>query len=112
MSAFAIDNEVRGTGRRESPEPPVAAARAPEPVRVYRDPRDIRTINRLAGLALVLVTLLTCSLFANGYQHKEKPDRVVVDKDSGRVLLLNDREYGETENVALVPDGVTDKDKE
>jgi hypothetical protein len=79
--------------------------------RHYRDPRDVRLILRLSGLVVVFASLLVLSLAGNAYQHVEKPDRIVVDKDSGRVVVLNDREYGATENVELGPDKITEQDK-
>ena len=38
-------------------------------------------------------------------------DLIVVDKTSGRTLAINNKDYGQTENVQLSPDNLTDRDK-
>ncbi|HWP45254.1 MAG TPA: hypothetical protein VNO14_18575 [Blastocatellia bacterium] len=78
---------------------------------LYRDPADVRTILSLTRCGIVLVLLLVTSVGANLYQYYRRPDRIVVDRSSGRVLQINDREYGETEAVQLGPDRLTDADK-
>ena len=78
---------------------------------VYRDPQDIRTVLQLARSGLVLTLLLFASISANFYQYYRRPDRIVVDKSSGRVVEINDREYGETEAVQFGPERLTDSDK-
>ena len=40
-----------------------------------------------------------------------KADRIVVDKSSGRVVELNNRDYGATETVSITPDVPTSTDK-
>lgn len=79
--------------------------------RHFRDPRDVQLIGRLCTVLFAVAVLLLVSLAGNAYQHYEKPNLVVMDKDSGRVLVMNDKEYGETENVKLGPDGITEQDK-
>lgn len=78
---------------------------------VYRDPADVRTLINLARCGLVLTLLLLASIVGNFYQYYRRPDRIVVDRSSGRVLAINDREYGATEAVELGPDRLTDADK-
>jgi hypothetical protein len=70
---------------------------------LYRDPADIRTILSLAWTGALLVLLLLASVAFNIWQYWRRPDRIVVDRSSGRVLMINDREYGETEAVRLWP---------
>ena len=79
---------------------------------LYRDPADVRTILSLAWSGTLLVLLLLASVALNIWQYWRRPDRIVVDRSSGRVLMINDREYGETEAVKLGPDKLTDADKQ
>ena len=78
----------------------------------YRDPADVRTILSMAWTGTLLVLLLLASVAFNIWQYWRRPDRVVVDRSSGRVLMINDREYGETEAVRLGPDRLTGADKQ
>jgi hypothetical protein len=78
----------------------------------HRDPVDIRTILSLSWVGVLLTLLLVVSLAFNVYQYWRRPDRIVVDRSSGRVLMINDREYGETEAVKLGPDKLTNADKQ
>jgi hypothetical protein len=80
-------------------------------VSVERDPEDVLTISHLLRLSLVLVVLLFLSGGLNFYLALRKADLIVVDKTSGRTLLINDKDYGKTEAVQISPDnpGVRDK---
>src|SRR4030095_5523329 len=66
---------------------------------LFRDPADVRTILNMAWTGRLLVLLLLASVAFNIWQYWRRPDRIVVDRSSGRVLMINDREYGETEGV-------------
>lgn len=79
---------------------------------LHRDPSDVRTILSLASTGMLLVLLLLVSVGLNFYQYVRRPDRIVVDRSSGRVLEINDRDYGETEAVQLGPDRLTSADKQ
>jgi hypothetical protein len=79
---------------------------------LYRDPADVRTILSMAWTGTLLVLLLLASVAFNIWQYWRRPDRIVVDRSSGRVLMINDREYGETEAVRLGPDRLTNADKQ
>lgn len=79
---------------------------------LYRDPADVRTILSMAWTGTLLVLLLLASVALNIWQYWRRPDRIVVDRSSGRVLQINDREYGETEAVRLGPDRLTNADKQ
>lgn len=79
---------------------------------INRDPQDVRTILSLAWTGMLLVLLLLVSVSFNLYQYVRRPDRIVVDRSSGRVLQINDRDYGETEAVQLGPDRLTNADKQ
>jgi len=82
------------------------------PVALHRDPADVRTILSLSWMGVLFALLLVASLGFNVYQYWRRPDRIVVDRSSGRVLMINDREYGETEAVKLGPDKLTNADKQ
>ncbi|MGH9938690.1 MAG: hypothetical protein ACREAM_20815 [Blastocatellia bacterium] len=79
---------------------------------LYRDPADVRTILSMAWTGTLLVLLLLASVTLNIWQYWRRPDRIVVDRSSGRVLMINDREYGETEAVKMGPDKLTNADKQ
>jgi hypothetical protein len=79
---------------------------------LHRDPADVRTVLSLAWTSMLLVLLLLVSIAFNFYQYIRRPDRIVVDRSSGRVLMINDRNYGETEAVQLGPDKLTNADKQ
>jgi hypothetical protein len=68
-------------------------------VEITRDPEDALTISSLLRAVWVLLAVLTISI------------RIVVDKSSGRVVELNNRDYGATENVEIAPDKANDTDK-
>lgn len=78
---------------------------------VYRDPQDVRTIFQLLSLLLITLALFVVSAAGNAYQYWRRPDRIVVDRSNGRVLMINDRQYGETEAVKMTPDQPNDGDK-
>ena len=78
---------------------------------IYRDPADVRTIFQLLSSLLILVSLFVLSALGNAWQYWRRPDRIVVDRSNGRVLLINDREFGETDAVKLTPDRPQESDK-
>jgi hypothetical protein len=78
---------------------------------VYRDPEDVRTIFNLTRLLMLLAVIIVASGAANIFQYLRRPDRIVVDGSSGRVLSINDRNYGKEENVEFGPDRLTTEDK-
>jgi hypothetical protein len=79
---------------------------------LHRDPADVRTILSLTWTGMLLALLLVASLASNIYQYWRRPDRIVVDRSNGRVLMVNDRQYGETEAVQFGPDRLTAADKQ
>ena len=98
--------------------PPISSVTAensdhnkPRLAAIYRDPEDVRTVIQLARSGAVLSLLLLTSIVGNFYQYYRRPDRIVVDKSSGRVVEINDRYYGETEAIELGPERLTDADK-
>jgi len=89
-------------------------SRVPEvsyPQVVYRDKDDVTTILNLTRLLMVIAVLIVASAVANIYQYYRRPDRIVVDGSSGRVLSINDRNYGKEEGVEFGPDRLTSQDK-
>lgn len=80
-------------------------------ISVDRDPDDVTTISSLLKIALVLLVALTGSVALNIYLSLRKADRIVVDKTSGRVVQLNNKDYGATEAVEVTPDRPNDTDK-
>lgn len=78
---------------------------------VYRDPADVRTTFQLLTTLLVVLCLLVLSAVGNAYQYWRRPDRIVVDRSNGQVLMINDREYGETSSVRMMPDRPNEADK-
>jgi len=89
-----------------------AAEALPLRAALHRDPIDVRTILSLSWTGILLALLLAVSLGFNIYQYWRRPDRIVVDRSSGRVLMIDDREYGATETVSFGPDRLTGADKQ
>jgi hypothetical protein len=78
---------------------------------IYRDPADVKTIFQLLTAMLIVLALFTLSALGNAWQYWRRPDRIVVDRTSGRALVINNREYGETDAVKMAPDQPSDADK-
>jgi hypothetical protein len=78
---------------------------------ITRDPDDVLTISSLLRAVGVLLVLLFISLASNVYLSVRRADRIVVDKSSGRVVELNNRDYGATETVSISPDRPNETDK-
>jgi hypothetical protein len=78
---------------------------------LHRDPADVRTIFQLLTALVTVAALLALSAAGNAWQYWRRPDRIVVDRSSGRTLVINDREFGETDAVRMTPDQPTDADK-
>ena len=78
---------------------------------ITRDPDDVLTISSLLRAASVLLVLLFVSLASNVYLSVRRADRIVVDKSSGRVVELNNRDYGATETVSIGPNRPNETDK-
>ncbi|CAN5461912.1 hypothetical protein BH10ACI1_BH10ACI1_01970 [soil metagenome] len=78
---------------------------------ITRDPEDILTISSLLRAVWILLLVLTVSIGTNVFLAVRKADRIIVDKTSGRVVELNNRDYGATENVQITPDEPNETDK-
>ncbi|HQU93229.1 MAG TPA: hypothetical protein PLK77_13070, partial [Pyrinomonadaceae bacterium] len=81
------------------------------PTYLTRDPDDIVTIGSLLKVVWVLLFALALSGGVSAFLIFRKADRIVVDKSSGRVVELNNRDYGSTETVSIAPDNPTSTDK-
>lgn len=91
--------------RRMSRSPSVA------PSIVYRDSSDVRTILSLTSSMMIMAVLLVASGVGNIYQYLRRPDRIVVDGGTGRVLSINDRNYGREDGIEFGPEKLTAQDK-
>jgi hypothetical protein len=78
---------------------------------VVRDVDDVLTISSLLRAVWILLLALMVSIGTNVYLSVRKADRIIVDKSSGRVIELNNRDYGETESVKIMPDVPNETDK-
>ncbi len=78
---------------------------------ITRDAEDILTISSLLRAVSALLILLTISIGTNVFLAVRRADRIVVDKSSGRVVELNNRDYGMTETVEIAPDRPNETDK-
>jgi hypothetical protein len=81
------------------------------PLYLTRDPEDMLTISSLLKAVGVLLITLALSVGINIFLSLRKADRIVVDKSSGRVVELNNRDYGSTETVSVSPDTPTATDR-
>ena len=79
---------------------------------VYRDESDVRTILSLTFSMMIMAVLLVASGVGNVFQYLRRPDRIVVDGGSGRVLSINDRNYGREDGIEFGPEKLTAQDKE
>jgi hypothetical protein len=77
------------------------------------DPEQTITNHRLLGVLGVLVVIVLAQAAFNLILYLRKPDTIVVDRTSGgdRVVVMNNREYGLSDNMQLRPDKLTDGDK-
>lgn len=78
---------------------------------INRDPEDVLTISSLLRAVWILLLVLVVSIGTNVFLSVRKADRIIVDKSSGRVVELNNRDYGMTENVKITPDEPNETDK-
>jgi hypothetical protein len=78
---------------------------------IARDAEDVLTISSLLRAVSALLILLTVSTGTNVFLAVRRADRIVVDKSSGRVVELNNRDYGATETVEIAPDRPSETDK-
>lgn len=101
------------TMKEKTPDPVMSdLLLAPDaPLYLSRDPEDVVTISSLFKAVWVLLIVLALSVGINVYLSLRKADRIVIDRSSGRVVELNNRDYGSTETVSISPDTPTATDK-
>ena len=110
-------SEQGGTEKDHQGEPRIPALKVESgrvvggPAVVYRDVSDVRTILNLTWSMMILALLLVASGVGNIYQYLRRPDRIVVDGGTGRVLSINNRNYGSEEGIEFGPDRLTPQDK-
>ena len=75
--------------------PDAAADILGTPLYLTRDPDDVLTISSLFKAVWVLLIVLSLSVGINIFLSLRKADRIVVDRSSGRVVELNNRDYGQ-----------------
>lgn len=103
--------EAEQPGTSVSQSTPQPAQQSGPAMVVYRDPADVRTHFQFLLALLTVLGLLMMSAIGNAWQYWRRPDRIVVDRSSGRVLLINDRKFGETDAAQMTPDGPGEADK-
>lgn len=94
-----------------SEAPRMSSSQSVAPSIVYRDSSDVRTILSLTFSMMIMAVLLVASGVGNVYQYLRRPDRIVVDGGSGRVLSINDRNYGREDGIEFGPEKLTAQDK-
>lgn len=107
-------SEQGGTEKDHQGEPRIPALKVESgggPAVVYRDVSDVRTILNLTWSMMILALFLVASGVGNIYQYLRRPDRIVVDGGTGRVLSINNRNYGSEEGIEFGPDRLTPQDK-
>jgi hypothetical protein len=93
-----------------------SALRVGSPERIVdyiADPETVEANRRLIGALGVCVCIILVQAAFNLTLYLRRPDRIVVDRTAGgdRVVVMNNREYGLTDNVAFSPDELTAGDK-
>lgn len=97
--------------RRARSSEEIPAVRGNVPMVIYRDKDDVTTILNLSRICLLVGVIAIVSAAVNVFQFYRRPDRIIVDGPTGRVLSINDRNYGKEEKVELGPDHLTTEDK-
>lgn len=106
LSESILSQHGDGEGNRAE-----LADRVEKSMYLARDPEDVLTISSLFRAVWVLLFILSLSVGTNIFFAFRKADRIVVDRTSGRVTEINNRDYGSTETVSMSPDTPTDTDK-
>src|SRR5215213_1687882 len=91
----------------------VGANSAERIVDYVADPDTVESNRRLIGALGVCVIIILVQAAFNLTLYLRRPDRIVVDRTAGgdRVVVMNNREYGLTDNVGFSPDEPTAGDK-
>ncbi|MDQ3754539.1 MAG: hypothetical protein M3371_07400 [Acidobacteriota bacterium] len=96
-------NEVRGE-KANTPE---------HIIDLVADPETVEANRKLLGALGVCVVIILVQAAFNFMLYLRRPDAIVVDRTAGgdRVVVMNNREYGVTDNVRFVPDEPSVGDK-
>ena len=97
----------------DNAETPAAAPGLERVIEYCADPEQTITNYRLVGVVgLCVVVVLVQTIFCL-MLYLRRPDRIVVDRTAGgdRVVVMNDREYGLTDNIEFGKDTPTAGDK-
>ncbi len=90
------------------------AANAPERIiDLIADPDTVEANRKLLGALGVCVVIILVQAAFNFVLYLRRPDAIVVDRTAGgdRVVVMNNREYGVTDNVRFTPDEPSVGDK-
>jgi len=96
-------NEVRGE-----------EANAPERIiDLVADPETVEANRKLLGALGICVVIILVQAAFNFMLYMRRPDAIVIDRTAGgdRVVVMNNREYGATDNVRFKPDEPSVGDK-
>src|SRR5713226_10070416 len=101
---YAQQSETQSEARERGSGPVIPEVRvrggkglSSGPAVIYRDSSDVQTILNLTWSMMIMALLLVASGVGNIYQYLRRPDRIVVDGGTGRVLSINNRNYGREE---------------
>ncbi len=97
----------------DNAETPAAESNPERVIEYCADPEQTMTNYRLVGVVgLCVVVVLVQTIFCL-MLYLRRPDRIVVDRTAGgdRVVVINDREYGLTDNIEFGKDAPTAGDK-
>jgi len=117
LEAPHVRRSIEQAGIQKTPQAEIPAVKIERgrvmggPAVIYRDASDVRTILSLTSSMMILALLLVASGVGNIYQYLRRPDRIVVDGGTGRVLSINNRNYGNEEGIEFGPDRLTQQDK-
>lgn len=114
--AATVAKKVEGVTREINTNASRIEAETSKPERIIdyvADPEQVITNHRLLGVLGVLIIIVLVQSAFNLVLYLRKPDTLVVDRTANgdRVVTLNNREYGLTDNVELSRDRLTDGDK-
>lgn len=77
------------------------------------DPETVEANRKLLGALGVCVVIILVQAAFNFMLYLRRPDAIVIDRTAGgdRVVVMNNREYGATDNVRFTPDEPSVGDK-
>jgi len=103
VNTAVIANEMRGE-----------EANAPERIiDLVADPETVEANRKLLGALGICVVIILVQAAFNFMLYMRRPDAIVIDRTAGgdRVVVMNNRKYGATDNVRFKPDEPSVGDK-